>query len=307
MAANADRLLAGQVIVVTGAGRGIGAAIAVSAAAEGARVVVADYGVPLEGGTASSAAADEVLAGISKGGGEAIAVVDSVATVAGAERMIGAAVQAWGRLDGVVCCAAIQSNATLLEYTEEVWDSMIATHLKGHFTVYQAAARQMVRAGTGGSIVGFGSGYVQGTARRSAYRAAKAGIIGLTKSVAIELEPHGIRVNCITPAANTRMTVSANVVADGDPEDVAPLALYLLSPLSGTLTGQVISIAGRRIATWCDPYQNRVSSHPGRWTPGAIAQEAQYLFGSGRVGTPIAVLNPGKVAQAEVPAPGGTR
>jgi NAD(P)-dependent dehydrogenase (short-subunit alcohol dehydrogenase family) len=301
MAESGTGLLDGQVIVVTGSGRGIGAAIAVAAAAEGARVAVADYGVPLEGGTASAEAAQEVVTTISQRGGEAIAVVDTVTTVSGARRMIDAAVQAWGRLDGAVCCAAIQSNATMLEYAEDVWDNMIATHLKGHFTVYQAAAREMVRAGTRGSIIGFGSGYVQGTARRSAYRAAKAGVVGLTKSAAIELEPHGIRVNCITPAANTRMTVGANVIADGDPEDVAPLALYLLSSLSGALTGQVISIAGRRIATWCDPYQNKVSTHPGRWTPAAIAQEAPYLFGGGRVGTPVAILDPARTAQAEVP------
>jgi NAD(P)-dependent dehydrogenase (short-subunit alcohol dehydrogenase family) len=217
MTMSEGELLADQVVVVTGAGGGIGKAIAISVAAEGARVVIADYGVPLQGGETSPVPADEVVAVVRDLGGEAVAVADSVTSVAGAQRMIAVAVDTWGRLDGVVCCAAIQSNSTLLEYTENEWDNMIGTHLKGHFTVYQAAAREMVRAGTGGSIIGFGSGYVQGTARRSAYRAAKAGIIGLTKSAAIELEPAGIRVNCITPAANTRMTVSANVVADGDP------------------------------------------------------------------------------------------
>lgn len=294
-------LLDGQVIVVTGAGGGIGKAITLAAADEGARVVIADYGVPLEGGASSSAAAEQVLKEVTNGGGEAVTVVDSVATVAGARRMVAAAVDTWGRVDGVVCCAAIQSNLTMLEYTEEVWDSMIGTHLKGHFTVYQAAAREMVRAGTRGSIIGFGSGYVQGTAHRSAYRAAKAGVVGLTKSVAIELEPYGIRVNCITPAANTRMTVGANVVADGDPEDVAPLAIYLLSALSEGITGKVISIAGRKVATWCDPYQNKISAQPVRWTAAQIAAEAPYLFGAGRVGTPVAVLNPDQPPRVEVP------
>lgn len=279
-------LLQDKVIVVVGAAGGIGRAVVRAAAAEGARVVAADHGVPHEGGGSSQSAATGVVEEVSASGGTAIAVSDTVTTVAGAAAIVDAALDAWGRIDGAVCCQAIQSSSTLVQFEEEEWDAMIATHLKGHFTVFQAAARAMLSAGRGGSLVAFGSGYVQGTAGRSAYRAAKAGVVGLVKSAALELDGDGVRVNCVLPAANTRMTEAAGVRADGEPEDVAPLVTYLLSDLSRDVTGAVISSAGRRLAGWSDPFQNRFATSPGTWTPEEVAAEVPYLLGRERVGTP---------------------
>lgn len=282
-------LLDGKVIVVVGGGRGIGRAVAVAAARAGARIVVGDYGVPYAAGgpLRHAGVASEVVDEIAATGGEAVAISESVATVAGASAMVDAALTAWGRVDGAVCSQAVQSEATVVEMAEAEWDNMIATHLKGHFTVYQAAARAMIRQGGGGSLVGFGSGYVQGTPRRSAYRAAKAGVVGLTKSAALELSEHGIRVNCVMPAANTRMTEAAGVVAGGEPDDVAPLVLYLLSDLASAVTGAAISIAGPLLAGWSDPFQNRFARREPRWTPEAIAREIPFLLGAERVGTPV--------------------
>lgn len=283
-------LLDGRVVVVAGAGGGIGRAVAVAVAEQGGRVVVGDAGIPHHGGPPSDTVARQVVDQVREAGSDAVHVVDSIATVAGARSLVEAALDTWGRLDGAVCCQAIQSDKLMVEYHEAEWTAMIATHLTGHFTVYQAAARAMIAAGTGGAIVGFGSGYVQGTVRRSAYRAAKAGVIGLTKSAALELAEHGIRVNCVMPSANTRMTEAMKVLADGEPADVAPLVVYLLSDLARAVTGQAISISGSRIAGWSDPFQNRFAARDGRWTPEDLARDVPFVLGSERVGTPVGTL-----------------
>jgi NAD(P)-dependent dehydrogenase (short-subunit alcohol dehydrogenase family) len=281
-----EGLLHNKVVVVVGAGGGIGRAVALAAARAGARVVAADYGVPYEGGVPTSTVAEAVTGEILAEGGDAVSVAETVTTAAGAANIVQRGLDEWGRVDGAVCCQAIQTSATVAEMDEEVWAAMIATHLTGHFTIYQAAARAMTARGHGGSLVGFGSGYVQGTARRSAYRAAKAGVVGLTKSAALEMAEDGIRVNCVLPAANTRMTAEAGVVADGEPDDIAPLVVYLLSDLSADVTGAVVSVAGRRLAGWRDPFQNRFAATETAWTPETVAREMPYLLGLARVGTP---------------------
>jgi NAD(P)-dependent dehydrogenase (short-subunit alcohol dehydrogenase family) len=141
--------------------------------------------------------------------------------------------------------------------------------LKGTFAMFRVASEAMVRQGEGGSLVGISSGVLYGDADHASYRAAKAGIVALVLSAALAGEAHGITVNAIAPLADTRMTQNVNMEAPS-PDDVAPLAVYLLSDLSRGVTGRVISIAGGRLATWALPTEDAVHVRDGRWTPGDI-------------------------------------
>jgi enoyl-[acyl-carrier-protein] reductase (NADH) len=142
---------------------------------------------------------------------------------------------------------------------------VIAAHLKGHFLMFQTALAAMVRQGNGGSLIGIGSGYVLGDPARAPYRSAKAGVIALTKSVALAANEHGVRANVISPIANTRMTQASNLTIDSDPQDIAPMAVYLLSDRSVGINGEVFSVSGNNISSWQDPYERRTARHHKRW------------------------------------------
>lgn len=261
-------LLDQKVVVVTGAGRGIGRAVAFAAAAAGANVVVNDVGVNMDGSDPSSDIADAVVSEIVDAGGRAIACTETVATMDGGSAIVQAGVDAWGRIDGVVCCAGIIRHRPFLEMTEAEWDGVIDTNLKGTFTVFRVAAEVMARQRSG-SLVAISSGFVLGDPMRANYRAAKAGVVALMMSVAMAGEADGYRANAIAPVADTRMTQAANIDAP-PPEDVAPLAVYLLSDLSHRVTGRVLSIRGNRLAAWMTPTEVSPQYTEGRWTPEAI-------------------------------------
>ena len=170
-----EKHLEGKIEVVTGAGRGIGRAIALGLAAQGARVVVADYGGALDARDGSSSApADEVVAEIQADGGEAVACVEDVSTMQGGQRIMQSAVDHFGGLDGVTCCAGIMVQKFLWEMDERDWDDVIAVHLKGHFSCAQAAARIMIPQESG-RLVFISSGSFAGIASQPSYSAAKAG------------------------------------------------------------------------------------------------------------------------------------
>ncbi|MCJ2178390.1 SDR family NAD(P)-dependent oxidoreductase [Novosphingobium album (ex Hu et al. 2023)] len=270
-------LLAEKAVVVTGAGRGIGRAIALEAAREGARVIVADHGTALDGSGPDPAVAESVAREIVDKGGAALPVSASVATSEGARAIIDSALDAWGRVDGLVCCAGILRHRPFMELTEFDFDEVIATHLKGHFLMFQSAFKAMVANGQGGSLVAIGSGYVMGDPNRAPYRTAKAGIVGLTKSVALAGREHAIRANVLSPVADTRMTEASGLKIGSVPEDIAPLAAYLLSDQSAEVTGEVFSISGQSIAIWEDPAESRKVQHHSRWTAGAITGAMPWL------------------------------
>ncbi|MEU9333988.1 SDR family NAD(P)-dependent oxidoreductase [Streptomyces sp. NPDC048290] len=268
--------LAGKVVAVTGAGRGIGRAVALAAAAQGARVVVNDYGVATDGTAPTSEIADSVVKEIEAAGGEAVAVADDISTMAGGERVVGTAVEAYGRLDGVVCVAGILRERMLFNMSEQEWDPVLATHLKGTFTVFRAAAAVM-RAQRFGTLVGFTSGNHQGSVSQANYSAAKGGVISLVRSAALGLHKYGVTANAVAPVARTRM--SANVPMElaeiGEPEDVAAFVVYLLSDRAREqrITGQVYTVAGPKIAVWAQPRELRAAyAGDGPWTPERIAE-----------------------------------
>lgn len=252
--------------MVTGGGRGIGRAIALAAAAAGAKVVVADYGGALDRNEAgSSEPADAVVEEIRSAGGEAVAAAVDISTMAGGQAVVEAAVDSFGRLDAVACVAGISVTKYLWETTEEEWDDVINVHLKGHFSCAKAAARVMVPQGSG-SLVFFSSGSLNGMPNVTAYATAKAGILGFTWSTANALGRFGITTNCMVPSAATRMSddiydnagklstrlgdTMRSDLATGtyrDPANVAPFAVYLMSDAARGINGQVFRVQGYEV------------------------------------------------------------
>jgi NAD(P)-dependent dehydrogenase (short-subunit alcohol dehydrogenase family) len=263
--------LDGKSIAVTGAGRGIGRAVALAAAAEGASVVVADIGVSMDGSDPSSDVADAVVKEIGDAGGTAVAVADSVTTMDGGARIVQTAIDEFGKIDGVVCVAGILRERMLFNMSEEEWDPVIETHLKGTFTVFRAASAVMRKQGSG-TLIGFTSGAFSASTAQANYSAAKGGIVSLVRSAALGLHKYGVTANCIAPIARTRM--SANVPGDlaeiGDAEDIAPMVVYLLSDKSRHITGQIYTAVGGKIAVWNQPMEVRAMYKDGRWTPAEI-------------------------------------
>ena len=284
-----SRFLDGKNIAITGAGAGIGRATALAAAAEGANIVVADYGVAMDGSNPTSEVADNAVAEIRALGGQAVAVAGDVSEFEVGEEVVAAACDNWGTIDGVVCPAGVLRERMLFNMSEDEWDHVVAVHLKGHFNVYRAALARMRKQQTGGSLVGFTSGAFTASTAQANYSAAKGGIVSLTRSAAMtaaSLRLRGgpaINANCIAPVAKTRM--SENVpfeIETGEPEDVAPMAVYLLSDAGRHVNAQIYTVVGSRISVWNQPMEVRTMMAEGdRWTcaqiaealPGGVGQE----------------------------------
>jgi NAD(P)-dependent dehydrogenase (short-subunit alcohol dehydrogenase family) len=280
-----SRYLEGKAIAVTGAGRGIGRAVALACAEAGASVVVNDYGVSIDGKEPTSAVADEVVAEIEKGGGKAVANANSVAEMEGGASIVKSALDAFGRIDGVVCVAGILRERMLFNMAEQDWDPVIATHLKGTFTVFRAAAAAM-REQKSGTLIGFTSGAFAGSVAQANYASAKGGIVSLVRSAAAGMHRYGVTANCIAPVARTRM--SANVPMEiggiGDAEDIAPMVVFLLSDKAREITGQVYTVSGGKIAVWNQPVETRAMFKDGRWTPEEIEARLPGSVGVERMG-----------------------
>ena len=200
-------LLDGKVVIVTGAGGGIGRAHARLLASEGAKIVVNDLGGARDGSAGEGSAADKVVDEIRAAGGSAVANHESVASAEGAAALVKAAVSAFGHVDVLVNNAGILRDKSFLKMDEAMWDSVVAVHLKGTFLCSQVFARQLVAQGSGGRIVNTTSvSGMLGNFGQANYSSAKAGIYGLTRTMSIELQKHRITVNAIAPIAKTRMT-----------------------------------------------------------------------------------------------------
>ena len=263
--------LDGKVIAITGSGRGIGRAVAEFCASEGAAIVVNDFGVSIDGQEPSSEVADEVVAAIVANGGRAVANASSVTSMQGGASIIQSAIDSFGRIDGVVSVAGILRERMFFNMSEEEFDPVVETHLKGTFTVFRAAAPHFKAQGSG-AFVAFTSGAYAGSVAQANYSAAKGGIVSLARSVALGMNKYGVRSNVIAPVAKSRM--SGNVpfgIEMGEPEDVAPMVGFLLSDLSEGITGQVYTANGGKIAVWNQPVEVREMRTDGRWTIEEIA------------------------------------
>jgi NAD(P)-dependent dehydrogenase (short-subunit alcohol dehydrogenase family) len=255
----------GRVVIVTGAGRGIGRAHALELAAQGARVVVNDLGCELDGSGGGTGPAGEVVDAIRDAGGEAVANGDDVADWEGAQRMVNAAVEAFGDLHAVVNNAGFVRDRMFANCGEDEWDAVVRVHLKGHFCVSRWAAahwRERAKAGevVDARIVNTSSGAgILGSVGQSAYSAAKGGIATLTLVQAAELGRYGVTANAIAPAARTRMTegVFTEMMAEPDepdafdamaPENVSPLVAWLVSQESGHVTGRLLEVEGGKVS-----------------------------------------------------------
>lgn len=292
----------GRVVIVTGAGRGLGRAYALELAAEGAAVVVNDLGVTAAGEPAAEDPAEAVAAEIRAAGGQAVASSEDVADWAAAGRIVAAALAAFGRLDAVVNNAGFLRDRMFVSATAEEWDAVMRVHLRGHFCVSRHAVdhwRGQAKAGrpVAARILNTTSGAgLQGSIGQAAYAAAKGGIAALTLVQAAELHRYGITANALAPQARTRMTEAAFGAAmrrvEGgldlyDPANTAPLVAWLCSADSAGITGQVFELLGGRLSLslgWSDgPAEDR----GGRWEAGAIGAAVRRLVAARPAAKPV--------------------
>ncbi|TMA38599.1 MAG: SDR family NAD(P)-dependent oxidoreductase [Deltaproteobacteria bacterium] len=292
--------LDGKAAVVTGAGRGIGRAIAELLAAEGAAVVVNDLGSEVDGRGAQVSVADEVAAAIRAQGGRAIASHESVADFRAAERIVGTAVREFGAIDVLVNNAGILRDRMLFNMSEEEWDAVIAVHLKGTFNCTRHAAVHMRQQRRGRIISISSTSGVYGNSGQANYGAAKDGIAGFTRVVSRDLGRYGITANAVCPGALTRM--SQTVPQDArrmrvergletgfeergfplrnfGPENVAPWVVYLATEAARNVNGQTFLVMAGLVALLNYPAPVRTIQKGGRWTPEEIATIFPHTLG----------------------------
>jgi len=276
-------MLEGKVAVVTGAGRGIGAAIAKLMAKEGAKVVVNDIGVSLTGEGGDKTPAQEVVAEIKKAGGEAVTNADSVAEFASAAKIIQCAVDTFGRIDCVVNNAGILRDVIFHKMTEDDWDSVVKVMLKGAFNTCRHAADHYRKQESGSFVHMTSTSGLIGAMGQVNYGAAKLGIVGLSKNIAVDMQRFNVRSNCIAPVAWTRMTASipskdpaaAKRVEQRKqvtPEHNAPLAAFLASDAARDVTGQVFSTRKNEIFLMSQSRPLRGIHRAEGWTPETCAE-----------------------------------
>ena len=278
-------MVAGKVAVVTGAGGGIGREIALLMARHGAKVVVNDIGASLSGDGRSAGPAEQVVGEIRALGGEAVASTDSVADPASAERIVGSALAAFGRIDCIVNNAGILRDRIFHKMSVDDWDSVLKVHLHGAFFVSRAAAPHFKEQGSGSMIHMTSTSALIGNFGQANYSAAKLGITALSKSIALDMQKFGVRSNCIAPFAWSRMT--SNIPAKTPAEQarverlkqmtaakIAPLAVFLASDAAGSVTGQVCTVRSNEIFLMSQPRPVRSVHRAEGWTPESIAQHA---------------------------------
>jgi NAD(P)-dependent dehydrogenase (short-subunit alcohol dehydrogenase family) len=279
-------MLQGKVAIVTGAGGGIGREIALAMALAGAKVVVNDIGASLTGeGPTSATPGEQTVAIIHQRGGQAVANTDSVADWASAQRIVAAALDAFGRIDIVVNNAGILRDQIFHKMTPEEWLAVIDVHLNGSFFVSRAAAEHFRKQGSGAFVHMTSTSGLIGNFGQANYAAAKLGIAALSKSIALDMQRFGVRSNCIAPFAWSRMTSSIPAATEAEkarvarlqqmtPDKNAPLAVFLASDAARDVTGQIFAARHNELFVFSQPRPVRSTHAAAGWTPETIAEVA---------------------------------
>jgi NAD(P)-dependent dehydrogenase (short-subunit alcohol dehydrogenase family) len=285
-----SKCVEGKVIVVTGAGRGIGREIAMLAASEGGRLVINDLGGSAEGDGSDLGVAQQVADEITKAGGVAVANGDSVAEPQGAERIIKTAIDNFGRIDCVVNNAGILRDRIFHRMSAVDWDAVIKVHLYGAFYMSKAAAPYFKEQEQGSFIHFTSTSGLVGNVGQANYAAAKLGIVGLSKSIALDMARFKVRSNCVSPFAWSRLigTIPVNtpeqqarverVQNTMTAAKIAPICVFLASDLSKDVSGQIFAVRKDEIFLMSQSRPLRVAHKDGGWTPQAIAESMLPAF-----------------------------
>ncbi|HEY4407521.1 MAG TPA: SDR family NAD(P)-dependent oxidoreductase [Xanthobacteraceae bacterium] len=283
-------IVAGKVAIVTGAGRGIGRAIALLMAQEGARVVVCDVGASLQGAGTDAQPAQAVVDEIRGQGGEAMASTLSIAEPQNADVIVRTVLEAFGRVDILVNNAGILRDVIFHKMSWSDWSDVIAVHLHGSFNMSRACAGHFREQGAGAFVHMTSTSGLIGNFGQANYMAAKLGIMGLSRGIALDMQRFKVRSNCIAPFAWTRMIDSIPATSEEDkrrierfqqmtPEKIAPLVVYLASDRAEGISGQVFAVRNNEIFLFNQPRPIRSLHRSDGWTPQTLDAQLKGAFG----------------------------
>ncbi|MBI2858884.1 MAG: SDR family oxidoreductase [Chloroflexi bacterium] len=277
-----------RVAVVTGGGGGIGRNVSLGLSAQGAAIVVSDLGIWTPGTARGSTAADMTVDAVNTRGGRAVACYDDISTMAGGESVVKTAIDSFGRLDIVVCCAGNILGSGIEGTSEEDWDKVMGVHAKGHFTVIKSAVPYLKQSGAGRIITISSTAAFGGRRSAPAYAAAKSAILGLTRSLALELGRYGITANAVLPSAITQLFPHERKVGVGGippanppgPEAVAPFIVYLSTDDAKDINGQFFYAGGGDVALYEQARPGQMLHKPAAmWTVEELVEIVPNTFG----------------------------
>jgi NAD(P)-dependent dehydrogenase (short-subunit alcohol dehydrogenase family) len=282
-------IVAGKTAIVTGAGRGIGRGIAMLMAAEGANVMVCDIGASLDGAGTDAGPAQETVNAIKKAGGKALASTLSIVEPKNAEQIVKAALDAFGRVDILVNNAGILRDVIFHKMSHSDWSDVINVHLNGSFNMSRAVAEIFREQNSGVYVHMTSTSGLVGNFGQVNYMAAKLGIMGLSRGIALDMQRFNVRSNCIAPFAWTRMIEGIPAQTEADkrriaafkqmtPEKIAPLTVYLASDAAAGISGQILSVRNNEIFLFNQPRPIRTIHRSDGWTPAKLEAQLKGAF-----------------------------